>query len=243
MRFINRFFSKKKGRLAYKSLSMGLIRHYSLIIPSKDLQLWLKQGWVEAPGFYDFHYAPRVGETVIIKRPKTLSETGYSSIVGKIITDFWDSCGSYGMGGPGFFGLVLKDKIATETKQFDENVLVFAAWGAKQYTLIDRRVVGCHPGYYDDFHPWFSFWSDEDIPNWDDLTPVLVGSRIGGVELSDDHCTIEIKKDDARHVIEFLKNDPALPPMGNGEARKDAFSSGVIGNYLVFQHEQGVLFL
>jgi hypothetical protein len=118
-------------------------------------------------------------------------------------------------------------------------VLVFAVWGAAEYTLIDRRVVGCHPRYYDNFHPWFSFWSDEHIPNWDDLTPALVGSRIEGVELSDERCAVEIQKAEANHTIEFLKNDQLLPLMGNVEARKDAFSFGVMGDYLVFQHEWG----
>jgi hypothetical protein len=119
MDFAKRLFPEKRGRGAYSSLNMGLIQHYSLIIPVQDLQLWLKQGWAEAPEFYDFHYAPRPGETVIIKRPKTLSETGYSSIVGNIITAFSVSYGSYGMGGPGFFGLVLKDESDTERKQFN----------------------------------------------------------------------------------------------------------------------------
>jgi hypothetical protein len=67
---------------------------------------------------------------------------------------------------------------------------------------------------------------------------VLVGSTITAVELSKDRCTLTLSD---RHVLEFLKNDSRLPPFGGGSPRTDAFETGEIGDYLVYQKERAML--
>ncbi len=231
---------KKRAPHPYENLKMGLIKQYSLIIPKSSLQIWLDKGWIENPDFRDFHYAPKPTETVVLGKPSTLSEIDTSRLVGRTIVNYsW--YGTCGMGGPGFLGFTLDNQLDTEEEIVDENVLVYAVWGAAEYTLIDNRVVECSPQFYRDFHPWVSRFADEDIPNWDDLGPVLPGSRVDFIGLSGSNCIITVSKGDQNHIIEFFKNDASLPPFGNGNPRRDAFSLGVIGDSIVFQHEKAAL--
>lgn len=139
------------------------------------------------------------------------------------------------MGGPGFLGITLSNQ--PEARK----VMVYAVWGASQYTLLDNRELQCHPRYYDTRHPWLSAFANEDVPNWDELTPVLIGCRIDRVELNQRRLALHLRKGEETHLLEFLANDERLPLFGNGDARKDAFESGVISDYILFQHPDAVL--
>ncbi len=241
---MDKLWKKLKRRFAkphpYENLQMGLIKQYSLMIPKEQLGGWLERGWIEVPGFRHFHSAPRPNETFILGKPLTLLERGEKTLLGGRIVGYSTWYGTYGMGGPGFLGFEIEGE--QKSKEQEENeVLVYAVWYAGAYTLIDNRVVECHPRYYRDYHPWVSQFVDKDVPNWDDLTPALLGSRIVKIELHDSKFLLEATKGEKVHQIEFLKNDARLPPLGGGGPRKDAFKSGVIGQYLVFQNKNAVL--
>lgn len=52
-----------------------------------------------------------------------------------------------------------------------------------------------------------------------------------------------VSKNNQLHHLEFVKNDNRLAPMGNGEARKDAYDAGVFSDYLVFQYKDAILWV
>jgi hypothetical protein len=239
-RLLNRFKRRKKH--PYEKLDLGRIQKYILKIPKLELDFWINEGWVEAPNFYDIHYRPESHEIYIMSKSKTFSETTLEKLIDNFIVGWSPYYGSYGMGGPGFLGFTLDDSKDYQSSS-GRDVLVFAVWGAGQYTLIDNRIVTCTPQFYSEYRPWFSEWADADIEQWDDLTSMLIGCKISEIDLGETKCTLTVTKESLKHTIEFFKNDPRLPPMGNGEARYDAFKTGVIGDYIVFQKENAVLYL
>lgn len=228
-------FYKKKSKHPYEKLNMGIIEQYSMIIKKSELEHWLKEGWVESPDFVDFLYEPEEGETVVLGKPKTIVEVGPESIVGNKIIKYSGCLGSYGMGGPGFFGLLL------ENSDGKREYIIYAVWASGEYILMDGRVIEAHADYNEQFHPWVSQWANEGVENWDDLSTAIEGAVIESVELLDNKFCIIIRKDNASYKMEFFRNDDRLPPNGSGESRKDAFDKGIIGDYIVFQIEGAVL--
>jgi len=219
----------------YHKLKMGKITEYSIIIDEHERAWFERRGWIEAPGLFGWGYRPKEGQIVMISRPLTLSGIIPESLIGQKIIAFATNYGSYGMGGPSFMGITL-DNQPTENK-----VLIYAVWNSGEYIILDDRIVLCHARYYDKHRPWFSFWADEDIPNWDDLSPIIIGAEITNIDVLPDKLTLILTKNDQEHLMEFVRNDPRLCKMGNGEPRVNAFNSGVISEYILFQHPNAVL--
>lgn len=214
---------------------MSLIKEYSMIVPEDELAEWTNKGWVEDKSFTDFEYYAEAGETMLLGTPAALLDIEPDSLIGKTILGFTTHLGSYGMGGPGFFGLLMERDGARE-------YLVYAVWASGQYITIDDRVIECHINYNEAYHPWISQWAGESEENqWDNLSGILKGSVITGVSLTENELRIEITSNAAAHLITFHKYKDTLPPHGNGEPRKPAFAEGVIGESIVFCHENAVL--
>ncbi|MGA7733054.1 MAG: hypothetical protein WCD37_17485, partial [Chloroflexia bacterium] len=66
--------------------------------------------------------------------PKTLREVGAGRIVGREVIRWLSSLGSYGMGGPGFFGLRL-----AAAGDYLEEWLALRLWGADNWLLLDGQ--------------------------------------------------------------------------------------------------------
>jgi hypothetical protein len=223
-------------------LNMGLIKACTLIVAKSALPSWTARGWIELPyRRLPFQDPPRKSETIIAGRPYTLVERGASSIIGVRVEGYHASLGDYGMGGPGFFGLLLPAHGTVADREY----LVAAVWGAEEYLLLDGRLIGCHPNDYAVYRPWLrdepQAGEGEEEGRADDLETVLVGATIGAVEVEDDRVRISLVQRGIEHVLEFVKQDPRQPPRGNGEPHKAAFTAGTIADYVVFQPEQAIL--
>lgn len=75
--------------------------------------------------------------------PKTISETGVGRVLNRRIVSWCDHCGTYGIGGPGFFGLELE---GTDTHQTE--YLVLTLWGADEWLLLDDCWLAANPKYH-----------------------------------------------------------------------------------------------
>jgi hypothetical protein len=100
--------------------------------------------------------------TTFVPEPLAVAE-----LVGRPVEQISTSVGTYGMGGPGFFGLRLGDRW-----------LVVAVWGAAAWMRADSRMIE------DSFHqdnkrpaPWISDQGDE-------LSCVVVGRTIASIEVA-----------------------------------------------------------
>lgn len=226
-------------------LGMGLITSCTMIVAKSALPSWLARGWIELPyRRCPFQDPPRRSETIIAGRPYTLVERGASSLVGVRVEGYHPTLGTYGMGGPGFFGLLLAPHGEVDEREY----LVAAVWGAGEYLLLDGRVVECHPDYYASYHPWIrdeprggDAGQGEEERGADELEAVLVGASIGAAAIEDDWLRISLVQGGIEHVLEFVKQDPRQPPLSRGQPRKAAFTAGSIADYVVFQPEQAIL--
>ncbi|WP_340021024.1 hypothetical protein MHI24_18650 [Paenibacillus sp. FSL K6-1096] len=216
-------------------LKMGLIEKYSMIIPAAQREAWEAKGWTEESTFRDFHYEAEEGEAMMTARPQTVSEIDTDSLLGSRAMGFSTHLGTYGMGGPGFFGLLLE-------KEGVRQYLVYAVWASGQYILLDGRVIECHLNYNQSHRPWLSSWAGEpEEEQWDELTGIVTGGLVTAVRLTDEELQLELTQGDVPHRLVFHQYHPDLPPMGNGQPRKPAFEDGVIGDYIVLSEENAVL--
>ncbi|HEU5346307.1 MAG TPA: hypothetical protein VFU60_18300 [Ktedonobacterales bacterium] len=226
-------------------LDMGLIKACTMIVAKSALPSWLARGWIELPyRRLPFQRRPRKSETIIARRPHTLAERGASSLIGAHVEGFSSHLGTYGMGGPGFFGLLLAPRGEVEEREY----LVAVVWGAGEYLLLDRRVIECHPDYYASYHPWIrdeprggGAKEGEEEGGANELEAVLVGATVSAAAIEDDRLRISLVQGEIEHVLEFVKQDPRQPPLSHGQPRKAAFTAGSIADYIVFQPEQATL--
>jgi len=110
--------------------------------------------------------------------------------------------GTYGMGGPGYFGLRL-----------GEEWLVIAVWGAGEWILADGVLV--EDGFFDKYgrpRPWIT-------GSCDDLSPRLAGSKITAVELERQHMRISFSNGMSLVIEQSAENRPIL----EGNKRPRAF--------------------
>ncbi len=220
----------------FLKLKIGDIEQYSMVIKKKDLDYWKSLGWLtyteiglpkgDEEAFLLYGKINK-SETLIFNRPNLLKNIPVDKLVGIEIREVSTVLGNYGMGGAGFFGLLL------DNSEF----LTYAVLGAGNYVIIDNRVVGCNPDLYEKTKPWLSNFGEGQT--WDDLTTHISGSKIENISLTTETCNISLKKFDKKIEVTFVKNDIRLPrKVGR---KRNAFKKGVISDYLLFQHENGTL--
>jgi hypothetical protein len=219
------------------SKNIADIAEYSMIIDQTELEYWIEKGWVEkeykklegrakkmAQMFSDY---PEDYQTIIKNLPVVLKDYDCKQLIGRRIWSFSAILGDYGMGGPGFFGLLLDD----------EEYLTYAVWGSGRYVLVDDNVVECNLELYSSCKPLYSNYGGHD--SWDKLRPLINGAQIIDYQLEEHQFTIKFQKKKEIHQIRFVKND-TLIPCGE-EKREDAYSEGCIGDYLLFQYKNATL--
>lgn len=220
----------------YLNLAIGDIEQYAMVVKKKDIIQWKRMGWLEHTEIglpegdeeaFMLYGEIRKGEQLIFNRPKLLREVAKKSIIGLEIIGYSSHLGTYGMGGAGFFGLLLSN----------DEYLTYAAWNAGNYVLINDAVVECNPNLYHKTTPWISNYGDNQT--WDHLTNFINGGKIVDYALTDDRCEITVSKSENTFKVEFVKNDRRLPrKVGR---KRNAYKKGSISDYILFQHKNGRL--
>ncbi len=215
------------------------IAEYSMIIDQTELEYWIEKGWVEkeykklegrakqiAQMFSNY---PEENQTIIQNSPVLLKDYDCEQLIGKRIWSFSATLGDYGMGGPGFFGLLLDD----------EEYLTYAVWGSGRYVLVDDNVVECNLELYSSCKPLYSNYGGHD--SWNKLRPLINGALIIDYQLEEHQFTLKIQKKKEIHQIRFVQNDTLIPC--SEEIVEDAYSDGIISDYLLFQHKFATLYV
>jgi hypothetical protein len=220
----------------FLNLKMATIEQYSMVVKKKELDHWKGLGWLTFTEIglpegdeqaFLLYGRIKKSETLIFNRPTLLKNVSVDKLVGLEIREVVTHLGTYGMGGAGFFGLLLDNS----------EYLTYAVWGAENYVIIDGRVVGCSPDLYGQTKPWISNYGGDQT--WDELTTYILGSRIESLSLTKDTCHLTLGNRDKKIEVTFVKNDQRLPR--KVRRRPNAFRKGVISDYLLFQHENGTL--
>lgn len=215
------------------------ITEYSMIINRSELEFWKEKGWVEKEFeklegqdkqiiqlFSDY---PEDHETVIECQPVLLKEYDCSQLIGRRIWGYSTQLGDYGMGGPGFFGLLLDNL----------EYLTYAVYGAGLYVLVDERAVECNYELYHKYKPLYSNFGGSD--SWDLLSKIINGSNIIDYQAEDHQLTLTLRKKKDFHTLQFVRNSPLIPRKAG--RFPNAYKKGVISDYLVFQHKNATLYI
>ncbi|MEP6776769.1 MAG: hypothetical protein ABJA50_14335 [Chloroflexota bacterium] len=140
-------------------------------------------------------------------KPQTLGEVGLDRIIGRSVTEWSANLGSYGMGGPGFFGLRL-----SAAREYPEEWLVLRVWGACCWLLLDGKWIEAHPNQYHVQVPLYSnFGPGED---WDHVSDKLVGTTLQNALVEPDASVFYLAGAEV-HKLE-LPNDPSLLSLSGG---------------------------
>lgn len=220
----------------YLNLKMETIEQYSMIVQHKNLPEWKKKGWLAYTEIglpegdeeaYMLYGEIKKNEQLIFNRPTLLKQVHKKDIIGLEIINFNSHLGNYGMGGAGFFGLQLSN----------DEYLTYAVWGAGDYVIIDNNVVTCDPDLYNKTKPWTSNYGDDKT--WNFLTEYISGGKITNYEIGIDSCQIMVSNHDTTFTVSFVKNDLRLPRKAG--RKRNAYKTGSIEDYILFQHIDGTL--
>lgn len=146
-------------------------------------------------------------------RLKTLRELGTERILHRQIIGWSANLGSYGMGGPGFFGLKL-----SATELFSEEWLVLTLWGADNWLVLDNHWLAANPNQYEIQKPLYSNFGAE--LDWDETTPLLIGATLTDAIVQDNSSVLTLQRENAAHVLEIPQDPSRLSRYGgSGEPR------------------------
>ncbi len=143
-------------------------------------------------------------------RPLRFRDAGPGRMEGRTILSWSANRGSYGMGGPGFFGLELSAGAA-----FPKEWLVLTLWGATDWLLLDGTRFSSHPRYYDEQKPLYSnFGGDQE---WDQVTALLTSGVLAGAEIGRDWTKLEVVSKGETHTLELPSDKDGLSRFGGSE--------------------------
>jgi hypothetical protein len=133
--------------------------------------------------------------------PKTLREFGSDRIMFRKITEWSPIIGSYGMGGPGFFGLKLSQK-----QPFPEEWLVLRLWAAFFWLLFDGQWLAAPSNQHSEQRPLYH----GTFEGWDDFTNLIIGLAIVEAIIKDDESLIYLEGNSGKHILEIPKDTKRL---------------------------------
>ena len=141
------------------------------------------------------------------QRPLRLRDAGKSRCLGRRVLRWSGNLGSYGMGGPGFFGLRLQ-----RTKQYPEEWFAFTLWGATDWLLLNDCWFSAHPRYYEEQKPLYSNFGPD--LSWDQATPLLKGTTLERINVGKNCFALQLAGPDFRTELAMPADSARLPKHG-----------------------------
>lgn len=134
--------------------------------------------------------------------PKTLREFGVERIINRKVLEWCGYLGSYGMGGPGFFGLRLESNTTYRIEW-----LILILWGASEWILLDNQWVSSHPNQYHIQRPLLADGKDE-------VTGKIIGATISNTIIERNETFIYLQHNANEHLLEVPSDYNRLPIYG-----------------------------
>lgn len=149
--------------------------------------------------------------------PKLSTKGGPKRVIGRTILESCPFLGSYGMGGPGFFGFKLEAK-----GQYKEEWLVLTMWSADSWLLLNGLWLSCHPDFRKThldrcyFKKYSSFFDDQSKQ----INDVFYGFVIKSFKIGTKSFKMKLINTNENLVLELPSKLSLLSPYGNEEKRK-----------------------
>lgn len=150
------------------------------------------------------------------KRIPTLAEKGgVKRVVGRTIIDCCKYLGSYGMGGPGFFGFKLKAK-----SYWPEEWLVLTMWSAAEWLLLDGLWLEPSFDHFDADKAFFKEHKTNFSEADKQVKTTFTGLTIAEFKLHRKSFYMTLQDGTRIHKLELPSDLKRLPPHGNDTERK-----------------------
>lgn len=197
-----------------------------------ETNVWKSLGFKENKNFASYLWDYPNEYIIMTREPVKLIEYGKERLIGGEIVDVCPFLGTYGMGGPGYFGFKIK-------MQNEIVWLVVCILGAEAYMLLDDRVFYAETRYKDVFNPWY-FTLEKFNKSF---KKKLLKYKIVDFSFHNEHMTLHVEKDSIRRLIELCNNDERLSLMSDGSGRKNAFDAGNISDFLMVIYDGTNIFV
>ena len=207
----------------YLELNMGLVKENFTVIKRKDLKLWEERGFQRIRKYPIFHYVPNPMEVIMLGKPLTIPEFGTEQFIGSKILDYNLYFGTYGMGGPGFFGLKLEGA-------FGIRWLVYCIWLAGEHILLDNRIIECYPDFLEKYHPWI-VWGNHRHEEYEqtrqNLKNLLSGLKILNIDLQEHALQVQLS---GNHILETYQKSDKFPEQGGTRKKRLSYETGTMSD-------------
>lgn len=217
----------------FLNLDMGLVNENYIIINNSDKELWQSRGFESVKKYPVFDYRPSHNETIMLGKPLYIEEFGIENIINSKILETSTCCGTYGMGGPGFFGIKFQTNSGIRW-------LVYCIWNAPEHILLNDRVIECHPLFQEKYNPWLGHNTYKE--NMAQLDKIFSGSVIYDIQLTDTEITINFKNStSAENTLCSYKYSDKFPEQGGTKRKRNSFENGTMKDYWLVTYDGTVL--
>jgi hypothetical protein len=162
-----------------------------------------------------------------------IKKGGVKRVVGRKILETCRYLGSYGMGGPGFFGFRLEKK-----GRYPEEWMVLTTWSADQWLLLDGKWLDCNSKYFSLEKCYFTENKSMFSEAAKQVSEVFDGLTIAEFKLYNQSFYMILQDGDRIHKLEFPSDLTRLPPYGGGGNRGwckgEKLSDGLIISFTQF---------
>ena len=214
----------------FLNLNTGLVKENFVVVKKSDKKLWESRGFKKIRKYPISRYKPNSAEIIMLGVPLSIEEFGYEKFKNSRIVDVSTCCGTYGMGGPGFFGLKLQGEYGTRW-------LAYCIWSAGEHILLDDKVLECHPDYAEKYAPLIAF--DDYANSISKLKQMLSDMTVKGVEVAEERIEITlIDSYDKLHSIKSYKYSDKFPEQSGTCKKRNSFEYGKMSDYWLVTYDE-----
>ena len=214
----------------FLNLNMGLVKENFVITKKDDKNFWKARGFKKIRKYPIFRYKPNSSEIIMLGVPLSIEAFGNEVLKNSHIVDVCTYCGTYGMGGPGFFGLKLQGEYGTRW-------LTYCIWSAGEHILFDDHVLECHPDHAEKYAPLIVF--DDYANSLSKFKELLSDMTIKEVALSQESIEIMlVDSSDKLHYIKSYKCSDQFPEQGGTGKKRNSFEDGKMSDYWLVTYDE-----
>lgn len=215
------------------NLNIGLVKENFAIVKKADKKLWKARGFKKIRKYPIFRYRPDSSEIIMLGIPLSIEAFGCAKLNNSHIIDVCTSCGTYGMGGPGFFGLKLQGEYGTRW-------LTYCIWSACEHVLFDDNILECHPAFAEKYSPLIVIGDYSN--SLAKLKEMLSDMTIKDVAISKENIEITlVDSHEKLHYITSYKYSNKFPEQGGTGKKRNSFETGKMSDYWLVTYDESHL--
>ncbi len=214
----------------FLDLNIGLVKENYAVVKRSDKNLWEARGFEKIRKYPIFRYKPVFSKIIMLGVPSDIEEFGSETLKNSNVIDVCTCCGTYGMGGPGFFGMKLQG-------EYGVRWLTYCIWSASEHILFDDTVLQCHPDYEKKYSPLISYenYSDDFQKFRELLSEMMIKEIVVSKESIE---IILVDNQETLHFIKSYKHSDKFPEQGGTGMKRNSFETGEMKDYWLVTYDE-----